>query len=329
MKKIMTILYTSLLVLTLAACGSDTAGDTDGDKNTFEIYTTVFPLKSFVEQIGGDTVDVETIYPNGVDIHSYEPTQKEMLDFAAGDLFVYTTEHFDPVAEKIKNAVGEHSNFFAAGKVISEDDFIEMHEGHDHGDGAHGHGHDGENGDEAHDHGHDHGSEDPHIWLDPNFSLQMAESIKDKLVDMNPEQEQLYNENFETLKNDLEDIDSKFKTITESPERDTVYISHESLGYLADRYHFNQVGITGMNNQEPSQQELVEIIENVEAQDAPYILYEQNLTSKIADTIRQETGTEPLEFHNLAVLTDRDREDATYQSIMRENIEVLDKALNE
>lgn len=318
MKKFLTIIYAGLFVLALSACGNDAADNDSGEKDTLEIYTTVFPMKSFVEQIGGDTVDVETIYPNGVDIHSYEPTQKEMIDFADGDLFVYTTEQFDPVAEKIKNAVGEHSNFFAAGDVISEEDFLEMHEGHDHADEEHGH-----------DHGHEHGTEDPHVWLDPVFSLQMAESIKDKLIEMNPEQEQLYNENFEALKNDLEDIDNELKAITESPKRDTVYISHESLSYLANRYHFKQVGVTGMNNQKPSQQELVEIIENVEKQNAQYILYEQNLTSKIADTIREETGTEPLEFHNLSVLTDRDPEDATYQSIMRENIKVLDKALNE
>ena len=321
MKKIMTVIYTALLVLTLAACGNDRDGGSED--GTMQIYTTVFPLKSFAEQIGGDTVDVETIYPNGVDIHSYEPTQKEMIDFAGGDLFLYTTDEFDPVAEKIKNAVGDHSNFHAAGNTISEDDFIEMHEGHDHGDEDH---------DEAHGHGdegHGHGSEDPHIWLDPVFSLQMAESIKDRLVEMNPDQEALYNENFEALANDLKDIDAEFKAITGTPVRDTIYISHESLGYLADRYHFNQVGITGMNNQEPSQQELVEIIENVEAQGTSYILYEQNLTSRIADTIRRETDTEPLEFHNLSVLTDRDPDDATYQSLMRENIQVIDRALNE
>ncbi len=322
MKKFMILIYTSLVVLALSACGNGPEDEPGGDQDTLEIYTTVFPLKSFVEQIGGNTVEVKTIYPNGVDIHSYEPTQKEMMAFAGGDLFVYTTDQFDPAAETIKNAVGDHGNFFAAGAVISEDDFIEMHHGHDHEDDAHEHGHEEE-------HGHVQNSQDPHIWLDPMFSLQMAESIKDKLIEMNPDQENLYKENFETLKGELEQIDKEFKSITESPARDTVYISHESLSYLADRYHFNQTGITGMNNQEPSQQELVEIIDNVEAQNVPYILYEQNLTSKIADTIRKETGTEPLEFHNLAVLTDRDPDDATYQSLMRENIQVLDQTLNE
>lgn len=318
MKKIITLMFSGLLMLALAACSNETADNTGNDGDTLTIYTTVFPLKSFVEQIGGDTVKVETIYPNGVDVHSYEPTQREMIKYADGDLFVYTTDTLDPVAEKIKSAVGDHSNFFAAAGGISEEDYVETHHDHDHG---HGHGEEAD--------GHDHGSEDPHIWLDPIISLQMAETIKDQLIEMKPGQEALYSENFEILKNDIEALDAEFKAVTESPKRNSVYISHESLGYLAARYHFNQVGITGLNNQKPSQQELTEIIENVEAQDVPYILYEQNLTSKIADTIRRQTDTEPLEFHNLSVLTDKDPEDATYQSLMRENVEVLDKALNE
>ena len=33
-------------------------------------------ISSFIEQIGGKYVDVESIYPPGADLHSYEPTQK-------------------------------------------------------------------------------------------------------------------------------------------------------------------------------------------------------------------------------------------------------------
>jgi zinc transport system substrate-binding protein len=35
------------------------------------------------------------------------------------------------------------------------------------------------------------------------------------------------------------------------PKRDKVIISHDSLGYLARRYHFEQKGVSGMNNNNP------------------------------------------------------------------------------
>ena len=61
------------------------------------------------------------------------------------------------------------------------------------------------------------------------------------------------------------------------------------------------------------------------------VLYEQNITSKITDVIKRETDTQPLSFHNLAVLTkkEKDNQSITYQSLMKKDIESLDKALNQ
>jgi len=313
------VLTPIVLLIFLAAC-SDEDGGNQQDSENIEIYTTVFPLKSFAEQIGGDSVDANTIYPKGVDVHTYEPTQKDMIDFAEGDLFIYTSDAFDPVAGSIKNAVGEHSEFLPAADNISEDELME----HDHENDEHeAHEHD------EHGHEHDHGATDPHVWLDPVLAQSMAEQIKDKLIELNPDEASTYEENYDTLAADLGALDEEFTQVTEDTSRDNIYISHESIGYLADRYHFEQVAINGLNNDEPSQQDLTEIVDSIEEQNIKYILHEQNVTSNITDTIQNSTDTEPLEFHNLSVLMDEDDEDSTYQSIMRENIAVLDKALND
>lgn len=312
MNNFLKVMTTLMLLIFLAAC-SDEEGSTEESAENIEIYTTVFPLKSFAEQIGGDSVDAHTIYPKGVDVHTYEPTQKDMIDFAEGDLFIYTSDEFDPVAGSIKNAVGEHSAFLAAADNIEDENLMEHEHDHEHDDHAE----------------HDHGSTDPHVWLDPVLAKSMAEQIKDKLIELNPDAASTYEENYETLTADLSDLDEEFAHVTEDTIRDSVYISHESIGYLADRYHFEQVAINGLNNDEPSQQDLTRIVDSIEEQNIKYILYEQNVTSSITDTIQNSTDTEPLEFHNLAVLTEEDDEDSTYQSIMRENISILDKALND
>lgn len=120
------------------------------------------------------------------------------------------------------------------------------------------------------------------------------------------------------------------KEITKDTKRDTVFISHDSLGYLANRYHFKQTGVTGMNNEEPSQKELLNIIKEINKSKSPYILYEQNVSSKVTDIIKKDTDSKPLKFHNLEVLTKEEAKDKniTYQSLMEENIKNLDKALN-
>ena len=67
------------------------------DKNKMKVYTTVYAFQSLTQQIGGKYVDTQSIYPAGADLHSYEPTQKDMIDIAKSDLFVYSSHQLDPV----------------------------------------------------------------------------------------------------------------------------------------------------------------------------------------------------------------------------------------
>ncbi|MDT4036944.1 zinc ABC transporter substrate-binding protein, partial [Staphylococcus hominis] len=85
-----------------------------------------------------------------------------------------------------------------------------------------------------------------------------------------------------------------------------------------------------MNNKEPSQKDILALINQIKDTHEPYILYEQNISSKITDVIRKETQTQPVNFNNLAVLSQSQSEDQTltFQSIMKKNIQALDKALN-
>lgn len=310
MKKLFPVL---LLLLMLAACSSE-ENSTDDE---LTVYTTVFPLTSFVEQIAGDTVNVESIYPPGADMHSYEPTQKDMMSYSDGDIFMTTSNELDPVAASIADTINGDTEIVETAADIDTDAFLDSQ--HDH---EHDHGED----EEAHDHSH--GSMDPHLWLSPELAAEMAEAVKNSLIEHKPESADMYNENFEVLKSDIEEIDKKLLAVTENPVNTDVYISHESIGYLAHQYGFHQIGISGLSNQEPSQQELTEIIENIEAQNIPYILYEPNVASSVTDVIRSETNTEPLYFNNLESLSQDDSDDATYQSMMEKNIDTLDKALN-
>ncbi len=309
MTRIIFLLIAVLLVI--SGCGQ-AEEESNGRLN---VYTTVFPFKSFVEQIGGDHVQVQSIYPNGTDIHTYEPTQKDTLKIAEGDLFVYSSGELDPVAGKIASVVKDEQKLLAVAEDINDSQLLDHH--NDSG--------------EVHDHDHEHDHEsslDPHVWLDPVLNESFAEQIKDELIAKDPEHKKDYNENYRQLVKDIKAIDQQLRDITAQPKRDTVYISHESLGYLADRYHFKEVGVSGMNNNEPSQSEIVGMINDINDSNTPYIIYEQNVSSKITDIIAEDTNVESLKFHNMAVLTDEDKS-ATYQSMMKQNIETLDKALND
>lgn len=45
---------------------------------------------------------------------------------------------------------------------------------------------------------------DPHVWLDPNRSITIAENIKNTLIEISPENMETYESNFNMLKQDLD-----------------------------------------------------------------------------------------------------------------------------
>jgi len=311
------IFITLSLILILSGCSksiNSSKKDNVNSHNKMKIYTTVFAFQSFIEQIGGKYVDVESIYPPGADLHSYEPTQKDMINIAKSDLFIYSSDGLDPVSAKITQSMENKNMKLALASDLNQKELI------------HSDDHDEDEG-----HNHAETENDPHVWLDPVLDRIFAEKIKDKLIQKDPKHKSYYEKNYKKLDKDVANIDKKMQKITKSPKREKIIISHDSLGYLTHRYHFKQEGVNGMNDEEPSQKKILSIVKNIKNSKSPYVLYEQNITSKITDVIKKETDTQPLSFHNLAVLTkkEKDNQSITYQSLMKKDIESLDKALNQ
>ncbi|OHS41248.1 zinc ABC transporter substrate-binding protein [Staphylococcus sp. HMSC62B09] len=316
----LTVLIT-IIVFILVACGKEDRSNKDskGD-NKMNVSTTVYPLQSFIEEIGGNHVNVSSIYPAGTDLHDYEPTQKDMLKVNQSDLFVYTGDDLDPVAKKVAATIKNDK------KKVSLQDKLDqstlLTDQHEHGDEEHEDSH-------GHEH-HHHGGYDPHVWLDPEKNKVFAKEIKDQLVTKDPEHKDEYEKNFKKLEKELNDIDNKMNNITKDKQGNAVFISHESLGYLADRYGFVQKGIQNMNAEDPSQKKLTNLVKEINEKNVKYILYEDNVANKVTETIRKETNAKPLKFYNMESLNKEQSKDASinYQTLMNKNIEVLDKALS-
>lgn len=318
-----------------------------------QVFTTLFPLEDFTNRIGGEYVEVTNIIPVGADAHSFEPTANQMIQIAEADLFIYNGAGFEGFADRIKETVESHNV-----KVITAADGIELidydhdhdhdhdhtHEddhGHDHtheDDHGHDHTHEDDHGHDhtheddhthEHDHGHSHGDEDPHVWLDPIRAITLAENIKNALVELMPEVSDIFEENFETLKADLEQLDKEFLALAEEITKDTIVVSHAGYGYWDDRYGIHQVGIAGISpTNEPSIKQIQDIIHYMEKNDIHYVMFEQNIPVNIAETVRDEVRAEALWLHNLESLMEEEVANGEdYFSLMRKNLETLRTAL--
>ncbi|MFK4996622.1 metal ABC transporter substrate-binding protein [Bacillus sp. N9] len=91
MQRKLSLLFTIFILMFATGCQKNepnqvakVSGDTKLD-----VYTTVYPLQFITERIGGEHVEVKTVYPPGADEHTYEPTQRDMIKLADADLFLY------------------------------------------------------------------------------------------------------------------------------------------------------------------------------------------------------------------------------------------------
>lgn len=339
MKKIFLLFIVATLALFTAACGdkSSTSDQTSDSTDKLSVYTTVYPLSYFTERIGGDLVEVSSIYPPGANEHTFEPTQKDMMKLADADLFFYIGLGLEGFVENAKKTLAKEDVTMIATADQVSDEQLAMSTGHTHNETTEV-DHDHEATEKTHDHeeeshsheDHDHGDVDPHVWLSPVISQDLALSIKKALIEKMPEQEATFTANYETLVNELQKLDEQFKTMAETASEKTFFVSHAAFGYIAGEYGLTQVPIAGLNSQsEPSQKELTAIVDKAKESNIHYILFEQNVSSKLAEVIQKEVGAESLVLHNLSILTADDvKNKETYFTLMEKNIETLKTALN-
>lgn len=307
----------------LTACNADkTTTETNTDSKKINVYTTVYPLSFFAEKIGGDYVNVSSIYPPGSNEHTFEPTQQDMMKLADADIFFYIGLGLEGFVENSKKTLAnENVTLVATADHVPEEELLISTGSDDHASQT-----------EEHDHedSHNHGEIDPHVWLSPTISQDLALAIKEELVKEMPEQEKTFNENYESLVKDLETLNNEFEKMASEASSKTFFVSHSAFGFIAGQYSLEQVAIAGINSQsEPSQKELTKIVDLAEELNIKYILFEQNVSSNLTSTIQQEVGAKSLTLHNLSVLTEEDvQNNEDYFTLMNKNIETLRTALN-
>lgn len=297
-KRILTIFFVIFLVLT--GCFHDKSDH----EHDIVIYTTIYPLQFLTEELVGDEAKVISIYPPGVDAHSYEPTIREVLDIAKGNAFIFLGSVMESFANTAKSAL--QSSDVACIEISHERNLFLQTNDENHGD------------------------MDPHFWLDPIRMIQASKYIKNELKKVVPELTKTIDENYEYLKEQFLSLDDRFTKTLKDQQNRHVIVSHAAYQYWEERYNIVQIPISGLTTEEePSQKELAKITHFAKQEHIRHVLFEKNTTNKIATIIQEHIDAKPLYIHNLEVLVTEDIEkNKDYFSIMNENLKTLDKAIN-
>lgn len=240
-------------------------------------------------------MEVHNLVPPGVEPHDFEPTPKEMVALTEADLFVYNGFGFEKWAERAAGMLdGQKTHIVNTSEKMDPVD------------------------------------EDPHVWLNPLLAKRQAEAIKDALVEADPDNSETYKENFHKLAQQFDELDRKMQEITENAERTEIIVSHAAFGHLTKQYGLKQLSISGLSpSVEPSQKELQSIIDYARENEIKFIMFDAFVNSRLADVVKSEIGAEELRLDSLEIMTKEQLEQGeNYFSIMKKNIDNLEKALN-
>src|SRR5699024_4550137 len=191
-----------MLLLLITACSNNNQAD---NKNQLTIQTTLYPLEYIASEIGGEHVHDETIYPPGVDAHTYEPTSKESTSLAKADAFIYLGAGIEGFADTQASALDKKDiELIELGKHDTILDHI-----------------DDKDNDDSHDH-HDSNQIYPHIWLDPFRINQIADILYDELINLDPENETDFKNNLTQFKQSMIDLNADFEKTLKDKENKNI-----------------------------------------------------------------------------------------------------------
>ena len=317
------------------------------DENKVKVVTTIFPEYDWVKEIVGEKaeeVELTLLLNNGVDLHSYQPSVKDIAKIQEADIFVYvggeSDEWVDDVLKNVKSPNQKVINLLEVlGDRVKAEEIVEgmeheHHHGHDHDDDEHGHDEHGHDEHEHH-HGHDHEDElDEHVWLSLKNAQILTSAICDALCQADSKNAEVYRKNLASYNAKLSDLDSKYEAAVKAGSKNTlVFGDRFPFRYLVDDYGLKYFSaFTGCSAEsEASFKTIVFLSEKVNELGLNSVCQIESGNGKIAKTIISNSKNKKakvLTFDSLqSTRAKQIKKGATYYGAMEKNLEVLKEAL--
>lgn len=262
------------LLLTSAACGG-TSGSASASASTsgYRVVATTSVFADLARLALGDAVQIDSIVPAGIDVHTFEPAPSDAAKIAAADLILMNGLGLDDwVGSLIEAAQQSDANVLRLGEGLDVSDawiYLASSEA----SAKHAY--------------------DPHVWLDPNGAALYVHRIADRVTQERPElSSAIKASSTEGLKRitalDAE-VGAIFAAIPATNRKIVTF--HDAFGYYARAYDITIVGVAiASPGQDPSAREIAALIDAIRASGVTTVFSEVQFPSKVLNSIAAETG---------------------------------------
>lgn len=243
-------------------------GQISGEQGDPIAFVSIAPQRYLVQSIAGSRLQVEVLVQPGQDPHTYEPTPKQMAQLSRGELYFRIGVAFEQ--SLIPRILSSNPQM----KIIDTQAGIELRKIEDSG-------YEGEVHDE-------HGL-DPHTWLSPLLAKHQGRTIRDALIEADPEGREVYEVGYQSLAAELDSLHEEIAKALAPYQGQEIFVYHPAYGYFTDEFGLRQVAVeTG--GSEPSAQQLARLIERARERHIRIVFVQPQFSRTGAEAIAEAIG---------------------------------------
>lgn len=293
-------IFTIALAIGLQFTGCSNLKEGFPDNNKLNVAASFYTMSDFAAKIGGDKVNIINMVPSGMEPHDFEPKTGDITRLKKAKVFIYNGAGMENWVDKVVAAANNKDMVTVEAskevKLLSEST----------------------------------GIKDPHVWLNPQNAIIEMSAIKDAFINADPNNKAYYEQNFESNKSKLNELDKEYKDEVATFNSKDIVVAHAAFGYLCDAYGLKQIPIEGLNAEsEPTAAKMAEISKYAKDNNIKVIFFEELVSPKVAQTIAKEAGAKTDKLNPLEGRSDEDiKNHKEYISIMHDNLDALKRALN-
>lgn len=325
-KLVMVFLSLLLCMGLFTGCSS---GATSKQSDQKRVVCTIFPEYDWARELIGDLdehYDLTLLLDNGSDMHSYQPSAKDIAVISACDVFIYLGGESDQwVEDALKEAANKNMQIInlmeVFGDSVKEEELVEGMEGELH--------------EEENAQGDRHEEYDEHLWLSLKNAKVAVEAIAEALKAVDEENAEILDQNLALYIDKLSILDAAYETAVENGKHNMVLFADRfPFRYMVDDYQLAYyAAFPGCSAEtEASFDTIVFLAGKLDEFGLSNVLVLENSDQKIAQTIINNTKDKQQKILVMDSMQSTTTKDSlagdTYLSIMESNLQVLKQALN-
>ena len=312
-------------ILSFASCrGKNADSASAGKAEKITVLASVFPAYDWARNIaaGSDNVSVDLLLKDGVDLHSYQPSAKDIVKISTADIFIYVGGESDQwVSDALKNSGNENQVVINLMEVlkgfVKEEEVVEGMQADDESEHEEGEEHEERTESEF----------DEHVWLSLNNAIASSNEIARVLMERDEANAQIYMANLVSYVQALSSLKEAFAG--EFGGKTIIVCDRFPFRYLTDefgiKYYAAFVGCSAET--EASFETIAFLAKKCQELDAKAVFVTESADKKIARTVTSSAKREGLPVITLdsmqSVTLKQAKKGADYLNIMRANLEAL------